>query len=197
MSRIVVLIDESGSMSSQKYEVVNGINTMINSQRKLQDNDINIDIIKFNTTVNHYKSNVLSKMDCFTHDDYCPNGGTALYDAVGSAINKYRNEVGITMVVTTDGMENSSQEYKLSDMKALISEQEKTKDWKFIYLSEDPTTVTQGLSMGFHGTSRGAQNCFIGRAQTGKHMQSTAFNQYIGECSQNKTKLSYNEWQNI
>lgn len=197
MSRIVVLIDESGSMSSQKYDVVDGINTMINSQRKLQEKDINMDIIKFNTGVNHYVSKPLSKMPCFTHTDYCPSGGTALYDAVGMAINKYRNEVGVTMVITTDGMENSSREYKLSDMKALINEQETTKDWKFLYLSEDPTTVRQGYSMGFHGTTTGCQNVCIGRSMSGKEMQTGKFNQYIGLCSQNKTKLNYNEWQKI
>ena len=184
-------------MSSQKYEVVNGINTMINSQRNLQEKDINMDIIKFNTRVQHYVSKPLCKMQCFTHNDYCPNGGTALYDAVGYAINKFRKETGVTMVITTDGMENSSCEYRLDDMKSLIAEQEKEKDWKFIYLSEDPTTVTQGYTMGFHGTSHGAQNCFIGREQSGKHMQTDTFNKYIGLCSQNKTKLSYNEWQKL
>jgi hypothetical protein len=35
-------------------------------------------------------------------------------------------------------------------MVKLIDEQIKLKDWKFIYLSEDPTTVQQGYSMGLN-----------------------------------------------
>ena len=91
-----------------------------------------------------------------------------------------------------------NQKYCLDEpcIKVWVNSQ-KEKDWKFIYLSEDPTTVTQGYTMGFHGTSHGAQNCFIGREQSGRHMQTDTFNKYIGLCSQNKTKLSYNEWQKL
>lgn len=197
MSRIVVLIDESGSMHNQKSDVVDGINTMINSQRKLQETNIMMDIIKFNTQVNHYISKRLSDIPCFTLNDYEPNGMTSLYDAVGIAINKYKNETGVTMIITTDGMENSSREYKLEDMKSLINEQEKTKNWKFIYLSEDPTTVKQGYSMGFHGRNTSCQNVAIGRSMSGKIMKNAEFNTYIGLCSQNKTDLSYEDWQKL
>lgn len=196
MSRIVVLIDESGSMTDQKYEVINGINTLINSQRKLQEKDVNMDIVKFNTKVCHYVSSKLSKMPCFTNIDYSPNGGTALYDAVGHVIHRYKNEKNITMVINTDGMENSSLEYKRTDMLKLIDEQTKLNNWKFIYLSEDPTTVQQGYNMGFKDTYS-QQNCCVGRRQTGRNLSSVKFNTYLGEYSQGTTKLGYNDWQKL
>jgi hypothetical protein len=193
MSRIVILLDESGSMFSQKYDVIDGVNTIINQQRKLQKKDIYLDIIKFNTGVTNVSSKKLSQTPCFTSNEYNPNGGTALYDAVGGVINKYKNDPAVTMIITTDGMENSSREYKHTDMVKLIEEQRKLKDWKFIYLSEDPTTVQQGYTMGLNNTY-GTSNSCIGRGQTGQHMQTGLFNKYVGECSQGYTNLSYDTW---
>lgn len=193
MSRLIVLIDESGSMFSQKHDVVDGVNTMINSQRKLQEQDIPMDFIKFNTGVCHYYSKKLSEMPCITSKDYSPNGGTALYDAIGSAINRYRNETGVTMVITTDGMENSSKEYNRETVVKLIDEQKKKKDWNFIYLSEDPTTVQQGYTMGFDNTT-GSNNICVGYNQSGQCLQTGSFNMYLGERCQQKTKMDYGTW---
>lgn len=194
--RIILLIDESGSMHSQKMSVIDGINVMINSQRKLQKKDINFDIFKFNTTVTHSVSTKLSSIPCFTSQNYSPNGGTALYDAVGYAIHKYRSEPNTTMVICTDGMENSSREYSHKDMLSLIEEQKKSQDWNFVYLCEDPTTMNQGLRMGFDGT-RGSSCVCIGRQQTGQNLSSRSFNTYIGEVSQGYTKSCYQDWQKI
>lgn len=197
MSRIVILIDESGSMSSQKYEVIDGINTIINSQRKLQETDVEMDFIKFNTGVKHQYSNKLSKMPCITSNDYCPNGGTALYDAIGQIIHKYRNEIGLTMVITTDGQENSSKEYTRDSITKLIDEQKKENDWNFIYLSEDPTVAQQGYSCGLNnyiGKRNVCSNATVGIGKTGMNLQSSVFNAYLGECSQQKTQMDYSGW---
>jgi hypothetical protein len=193
MSRIIILIDESGSMSSQKYEVIDGINTMINSQRKLQETDITMDLIKFNTGVCHCYSKKLSQFPCITSKDYSPNGGTALYDAIGSSISKYSNETGVTMVITTDGMENSSKEFNKDSVVKLIDAQKLKKDWNFIYLSEDPTTVHQGYTMGFNNTT-GSNNICVGYRQSGQNLTSGNFNCYLGERSQQKTSMDYSTW---
>lgn len=197
MSRIVVLVDESGSMYNQKYEVIDGINTMINSQRKLQEKDIYMDFVKFNTGVCHQYSKKLSQIPCITSKDYCPNGGTALYDAIGQIINKYNNETAVTMVITTDGMENSSKEYNRETITKLIDDQKKKKDWNFIYLSEDPTVSKQGYACGldnFRGTKNACSNVYIGAGQTGAHMTKGSFNTYLGECSQQQTNMDYDSW---
>lgn len=197
MSRIVLLLDESGSMNSQKMEVVDGINKMFNAQRELNPDGIQIDIFKFNTKVTHFSSGFISSMKPFTSNDYNPSDMTALNDAIGQAIHKYHSEEKVLMVIVTDGMENASKEYNHASMVAAIENQRKNKNWQFIYLSENPETVQQGHTYGFNNKVKGHSNVCIGYKQSGKHMGSSTFNSYLSKVCQAKTNLNYDEWQKL
>jgi hypothetical protein len=187
-SRIILLLDESGSMNCQRNDIIDGINVMINTQKKLQDTDLTLDIFKFNETVKHYISSPLSKLPAFTSQDYRPDGLTALYDAVGLAISKYKNEKDVIMVIATDGLNNASKEYKHSDMLSIIDTQRIQKDWTFVYLSEDPTTVVQGDTIGFKNSSYGCSNVYIGPQQSGKNIGSDKMQCYLRDVCMAKKK---------
>jgi hypothetical protein len=64
--------------------------------------------------------------------EFDPRGGTPLYDAVGTVLERL---VGNRMfvVVLTDGQENTSREYSRDSVKALI-EQKEALGWDFIFL---------------------------------------------------------------
>lgn len=198
-SRIILLIDESGSMNCQRNDVIDGINVMINSQKQLQETDITFDIFKFNETVSHYLSKPLSKLPALTSKDYIPNGLTALYDAVGIAINKYRSEDDVIMIIATDGLNNASREYKQSDMVNAIEQQRKQHNWTFVYLSEDPTTVKQGEYIGLSNAYYGTSNVYVGAQQTCKHISSGKMQYYLRDvCKANKLgtrTVNYNDYQ--
>jgi hypothetical protein len=94
-------------------------------------------------------------------DDYSPNGMTALYDAVGSAVTKthaYLETLGqdrpsdVIIVILTDGMENVSQQWTARQVFDLITEAEDS-GWQIVFLgaNQNSWSVAQGL-----GIRRGA-----------------------------------------
>ena len=194
---IILLLDESGSMDSQKHNVIKGVNEMIKQQRELQFEPINLSIIKFNTLVTKVRCDNLWNVKPFSLSDYTPSGSTALYDAIGSTISKFANDINTIMVIVTDGQENSSREYSRQQMINMIDKQRKTKNWNFIYLSEDPTTVEQGNSMGIMNSAMNCSNTMVGRNQAGVTIGSNSLQTYIRDVTTGSTKRNYDDWQQI
>lgn len=90
-------------------------------------------------------------------DDYSPNGMTALYDAVGSAVtmtHAYLEALGqdrpsdVIVVVLTDGMENVSQQWTARQVFDLITEAEES-GFQFVFLgaNQDSWAVAQHLGI--------------------------------------------------
>ena len=48
---IIVILDESGSMSSHKSDVLGGFNEFVENQKKLANDRARLLMVKFNTTV--------------------------------------------------------------------------------------------------------------------------------------------------
>lgn len=192
---IILLLDESGSMESQKANVIRGVNETIRMQRELQVDPVNLSIVKFNSTVSKVRSDSLWNVRPFTLFDYQPNGQTALYDAIGSTIGRYSDEIGTIMVIITDGQENSSREFTKQQMINLINKQRNTKNWNFIYLSEDPTTMRQGESIGISNSIKNCSNSVVGYQKVGLELGSSTLQTYIKDVSQGNTSRNYDDWQ--
>lgn len=161
-SHIILIIDQSGSMSCQKDNIINGINEMIKQQRGIhssRSNEIVFDIVKFSYTVEFNKSETLMGISFITYKDYVPGGLTALYDAIGTTINRYKEEKNVIVVIATDGLENASRKYNYKQIADMITTCTEEKKWKFIYLSEDIDTFKQGNDIGItNNTAVGSQN---------------------------------------
>lgn len=192
--QIILVLDESGSMGSQRGEVIKGINDMINTQRTLQDKPVVFTIIKFNTTVKRVRSDFILNISPFSSDDYIPSGGTALYDAIGSTINIYRDTKDTIMIIVTDGQENSSREFTRSQMIKMIDYQREKNNWNFIYLSEDPTTVVQGDAIGLSNGRLNCSNSLVGQGKSGVTIGSNVLQQYISDVSYGKTSQNYDDY---
>jgi len=192
--RIILLLDESSSMMNQRFDVVRGVNDMIRQQRNLQTDNVDLSIIKFNTRVDKIRSDNLFKMKRFEHSDYNPSGMTALYDAIGLTIERFMNDINVIMIIVTDGEENSSKEFTRREMVRLINRQRNSKNWNFIYLSEDPTTVQQGESLGINNYESNCSNVLIGKKQSGQTIGSSTLQNYICDVSKGMTKQNFNEY---
>lgn len=73
---------------------------------------------------------IIKDVEKITRKEYCPNGRTALFDAVGNTVTELsKNESvkknKVMFVVITDGYENASKEFKKYDVKKLIDEKTK------------------------------------------------------------------------
>lgn len=169
--RIVLVLDSSGSMNSQKRDVVAGINQTIRQQRKLNIDDNNrvlFNIVSFNDNVLAPTNDTLESVRYLSDRDYNPNGSTALYDAIGSTINRYRDEYNVIFLIMTDGEENASRKYNYEMITGLIKEMKDHKNWNFIYLSEDIKTFKQAESIGVSNDAYNCNNILSGKNKLGQ-----------------------------
>lgn len=154
--KIVVILDESGSMDSVCEDIIKAVNNLIIEQRGLRDTDSApalFTLVKFNTEVTTVKLNTPFRSAELLNDrDYSPNGSTALYDAIGEAIDAYRREKNVLMVIVTDGAENSSNKYnKQMVAKAIDTFKADTSlGWSFVYIGCDMDTMRQGNDLGLN-----------------------------------------------
>jgi hypothetical protein len=150
--KVVVLIDESGSMSSCETATISGFNEYIQKLQK-ENKNITVTLTKFNSDgVTMAFSNLpVHKVPFLSHENYNPSACTPLYDAIGKTITQDKINKKTLFIIMTDGQENASKEYSLSAIQSLIKEQEK-QGWSFVYLGADQDAWGNAHSLGLsHG----------------------------------------------
>lgn len=144
----LIILDESGSMSSIKETIISGFNEIVQSvkgiQTKFPDQDHFISLISFNSMgqkVIHFMDPV-SKLEAIDGSKYQPDAMTPLFDAMGFGLNKLKaaladqQNYNVLVTILTDGMENSSKEYDSKAIKALVEELKALK-WTFTYIGTE------------------------------------------------------------
>lgn len=153
-NNVIIVLDESGSMSSIRSEVIDGMNTYF---KKLKESkmDYKISLYKFGGSrfTEVFKNKSIDNIRKLVYEDYCPNGGTPLYDAVGKVIDIHKKVQEPIVVIYTDGEENSSKEYKYDDISSKITDFSKKTLWEFVYMGADQDAWKNASSLGF---SRGS-----------------------------------------
>ena len=169
----VIILDESGSMSSIYDQALSGINEVLSGIRKNQeefpDQQHYASIVTFEghgiAGVKTRRDRVpIEKVGEFTRKDYRPGGCTPLYDAMGKALNELEGHISdddrVMATIITDGYENSSEEYSGLAVKALVSRL-REKGWTFAYIgaNQDAVEVARDLNIGnalnFDATAEG------------------------------------------
>ena len=156
LTEVVFIIDESGSMHGLEDDTVGGFNSTLKRQKELEGECL-VSTVMFNTRSRVIHDRVIIRdIKEMTSADYCPSGSTALIDALGDSIrhmkmvHKYIREEDVpskTMfVITTDGMENASHKYSLSQVKSMI-EDVKKEGWEFVFLAAN--IDAQDTAMGY------------------------------------------------
>lgn len=142
-SHITIVADRSGSMSAIKADAQGGINTFL-SEQKRQPGDCTLYFVDFDTQDSQRIVYDGSLQGCPEYQ-LVPRGGTPLFDAVNRAIHETGDRLRrldegdcpahVFFVISTDGEENSSRETNLTDLTALIKQQEDQWRWTFIFLA--------------------------------------------------------------
>ena len=141
---IAVLLDRSGSMESIKTDTEGGFDAFIAEQRK-ESLDIRVTLAQFDTEYDVvYANRPVSDVPPL---ELQPRGMTALYDAVGRLVTDVGAELAalpdeerparVTVVVLTDGHENSSREWTHKAVGKAIRRQERDYAWDFVFLAPD------------------------------------------------------------
>lgn len=153
---IAVLLDRSGSMESIKSDTEGGFNAFIDGQRG-DPLDIRVTLAQFDTEYEVvYANRPVADVPPL---DLQPRGMTALYDAVGKLITDVGSELDaqpederpgrVTVVVLTDGHENSSKEWTHDAVGKAIARQERDYSWDFVFLGANMDAVEIGRQLGF------------------------------------------------
>jgi uncharacterized protein YegL len=155
-----LVLDESGSMSGLREATIAGANAWIADQRKDGPDDL-LTLVMFDAPADPAAPRVRVKLDGvplkevadLTHRDYAPNGGTPLYDAIGTTLGRIEaderaKDRTVVVVVMTDGLENQSVEYTRAAIAARIEQKERD-GWTIMYLgaNQDAKAVAESLSI--------------------------------------------------
>lgn len=171
----LIILDESGSMSTIAKQAVSGLNetfqTIKNAQKEHQEQQHFITFVTFNSA---RISTVMNRqaVDCdkkLTWTDYRPEECTPLYDAMGRSLNDLKYHVGnedvVLVTIITDGYENASREFDGHGIKKLVA-QLKEKGWVFAYIgtNQDVDAVADDMGirsrMSYEYSDRGAECMF-------------------------------------
>jgi len=139
---ILLIIDSSGSMMDLRSDAIGGINSFIEEQKKLPGRAF-LTMVTFSSTweVVRERTNIQT-VEPMTAESYVPNGMTAMWDAIGGALDYLNGAVdesevqpqGKVIAIFTDGEENSSREYTMDRVKDML-EQEKGSGAMIQYLA--------------------------------------------------------------
>lgn len=152
---LTILVDRSGSMSSIKADMDGGLNEFMDSQKKLPGT-LRVSLYQFDSVYER----VYASLDVKDVPEFNlhPRGGTALYDALGRAIDdtgdrlrrmpEKERPAKVMFMVITDGQENASKERTSEQVKKLVKQQEDQWNWTFVYLGANVDAFAAGASIG-------------------------------------------------
>lgn len=182
---ITLVLDETGSMMSCYDSTISSVNDYIGSQQNAPG-VAKVNLYTFSSTGSFgyatapsginmnkamsearstgnsirtvFENTEVSEVGFLSRENYRPNGGTNLYDAIGHTIRRVEDQLSplaevpnVLIVIVTDGGENASTEYDLKAIQSLIKDKE-GQGWTFVYLgaNQDAWSVAKsfGLSQG-------------------------------------------------
>ena len=143
-----MILDKSGSMSDCIPNTLEGYNEQILKIRELEkkypEQEICLGLTTFNHEICHLSFHrPPSTARLLNNENYRPDGTTALLDAIGLVIRQLEKDVEaqlsefdttVVVVILTDGHENASRQFRLSDISQMISRLEETGKWTFSFI---------------------------------------------------------------
>lgn len=171
-----LVVDMSGSMAPMKTDTINGINGFLEEQRTLPGDAI-LTLCMFNSDYNLLHESVpIKSVPNLTSKDYCPNGWTALLDALGKTIESTEKKIEkmneedrpekVLFMIITDGEENASSQFKIEKIKEMVTKHQQFDSfpWEFVFVgasSIDAFSVGSSIgvassnAIGYEATSHG------------------------------------------
>lgn len=156
-TKIVFILDRSGSMGSLTTDVIGGFNQFLKEQKEVKGK-ASLTVVLFDDMYELLMEDVdIQDVNPITEKEYFVRGRTtALLDAVGKTINtvkanaKKRDKV--LFFINTDGIENASHEFTNPDVKALVEETKKL-GWNYVFLGANIDSFAVGGAMGIKLTA--------------------------------------------
>lgn len=156
---INVIIDKSGSMANLTNDTIGGFNKFLSDQKGLQGEAV-LTLCTFDHQYHLVHDFVnLSSVSDLDNKTYVPAGSTALLDAIGTTINSVDSKIfampeaerpsKVIFLIITDGEENASREYKLEQIRNLITTKQAA-GYDFVFMGANIDTIKATSSLGIN-----------------------------------------------
>lgn len=172
-----------------------GLNAWLDTHREAEG-EATLDIFRFSDAVSHvYRGNLSD----FKHYHYKTTGNTALYDGIGTAIDKAGDYLrslaenqrpeNVVMAIMTDGWENVSRKYTQPKVRSMIEHQSSKYAWEISFMGAGLDVAKQGLDLGIlranitsvpTATGGAVAAAFASNARSGVHYRSFGTTNYAG-----------------
>jgi len=158
LTELVFILDKSGSMAGLETDTIGGFNTLL-AKQKQEKGEAMITTVLFdnNYEILHDRADI-RQVNPITEKEYFVEGSTALLDALGRTINRAGKAISemretdrpgkVMVVIITDGYENASREFKVSQIKHMIEHQQTKYAWEFIFLGANIDAVAAAAQVG-------------------------------------------------
>jgi hypothetical protein len=144
MKRLFIL-DKSGSMHTIVTDTIGGYNSFVESQKSIGGT---ISLYVFSDNVyTVYKDIDIDNVKPLTRDEYNPCGSTALLDAIGITLDTSQLDDKTMVIILTDGEENASVKYNLSQIKSMIDKHSEA-GVTFMYLGANQDAFSEAMKLG-------------------------------------------------
>jgi hypothetical protein len=155
----IIVMDRSGSINDILEGQQSGLSEFFGSEGQVPG-DATYSLWDFDTRIRCVHS--FASLNEVKDYKIEPRGGTAMYDAVGDAVNaegaklaglpEDKRPEDVTVIVASDGLENSSQRWTGTEVKNLLAVQQDTYKWRVIYMGCNQDAFKEGEKI---GTRRG------------------------------------------
>ena len=137
-TRVIMLLDESGSMSGKETQTISARDEILNEQKNIklegEETAPKFSYYKFSSTLSlPVEFDSIKDID-FSQLSYSPSGSTSLLDAIGDIMKKHENESNVILFINTDGAENTSRKYTSETIKKNLINYQDNKGWIVHYL---------------------------------------------------------------
>lgn len=168
-TEIAFILDRSGSMSSMTRAAISGFNEFLTAQQATVDDHGKSLPAAFSLVLfDHEYESVHQRVPIATvpplgPETYQPRGSTALLDAIGRTIDDLGAALAATqeadrpakviVAILTDGEENASARFTMSDINRRISHQTRKYSWEFLFLGANQDAIATASLMGIQAGS--------------------------------------------
>lgn len=158
---ISVILDASGSMASCYNATIEGFNEFLNGQKNAKDaGQAYISLVQFDApmVLKTYTNLPVEVAPKLSSENYKPNGGTNLMDAIGETLLSIDNILStksseerpaVLVLIMTDGHENASRSYNKEMIKTMVKSAE-TAEWTFMFMGANVDAFTMGSTFGMN-----------------------------------------------
>jgi hypothetical protein len=157
-TEIICIIDRSGSMEPITTESIDGFNNFLNEQ-KSEEGTASVTLYLFNSHLSLIYENLsITSSPYLDQNNYIPNGGTALLDAIGTVIDSTGVRLSKTpepnrpekvlICILTDGEENQSRIYNKAEILKKITHQTVNYNWIFVFLGANQDSFSEAEKIG-------------------------------------------------